>query len=232
MRSFGLLMMAIALIALVGCKSGATSAGAASTGELKTDDEKALYVMGVMLGSNVAPMKLSPEQMEVITRGMKDAAAGNKPVIDPQQFQSQVQQFVHARAGIAAEGEKKKSEAFLAQAAQAPGAVKTASGMIYQSLKPGTGASPAPTDTVQVHYTGSLIDGTVFDSSIQRGQPAEFALNGVIPCWTEGVQKMKVGEKAKIICPSSIAYGDQGRPPKIPGGAALVFEVELLNVKK
>jgi FKBP-type peptidyl-prolyl cis-trans isomerase len=227
-------MMAIALVALVGCKSGTTSAsaGGGSAGELKTDDEKALYVMGVMLGSNVTPMKLSPEQVEVITRGLKDAAVGNKPLIDPQQYGNQVQQFVHARAGVAAEGEKKKSEAFLAQAAQAPGAVKTATGLIYQTLKPGTGASPAATDTVQVNYQGSLIDGTVFDSSAQRGTPAEFALNGVIPCWTEGVQKMKVGEKAKIICPSSIAYGDQGRPPKIPGGAALVFEVELLNIKK
>jgi len=233
MRSFGLVMTAIALIALVGCKAGSTSAGGStSTGELKTDDEKALYAMGVMLGSNVTPMKLSPDQVEVVIRGLKDAASGNKPVIDPQQYGAQVQQFVHARAGVAAEGEKKKSEAFLAQAAQTPGAVKTASGLIYQTLKPGTGASPAATDTVQVHYQGSLIDGTVFDSSIQRGTPAEFALNGVIPCWTEGVQKMKVGEKAKIICPSSIAYGDQGRPPKIPGGAALVFEVELLNVKK
>ena len=227
------MMTAIALIALVGCKAGGTSAGGStSTGELKTDDEKALYVMGVMLGSNVSPMKLSPDQVEVIIRGLKDAAAGNKPVIDPQQFGAQVQQFVHARAGVAAEGEKKKSDAFLAQAAQAPGVVKTASGLIYQSLKPGTGASPAPTDTVQVNYSGSLIDGTVFDSSAQHGQPAEFALNGVIPCWSEGVQKMKVGEKAKLICPSSIAYGDQGRPPKIPGGAALVFEVELLNIKK
>ncbi|HEX8908988.1 MAG TPA: FKBP-type peptidyl-prolyl cis-trans isomerase, partial [Anaeromyxobacteraceae bacterium] len=91
---------------------------------------------------------------------------------------------------------------------------------------------PKETDTVKVHYTGTLIDGKVFDSSVKRGQPAEFPLNQVIKCWTEGVAKMKVGGKAKLVCPSSIAYGDEGRPPTIPGGATLVFEVELLDVKK
>ena len=93
-----------------------------------------------------------------------------------------------------------------------PGAVKTDSGLIYKTLTPGTGASPKATDTVSVHYHGTLTDGKVFDSSVQRGQPAEFALNQVIPCWTEGVQKMKVGEKAKLVCPSDIAYGDTGTP--------------------
>jgi FKBP-type peptidyl-prolyl cis-trans isomerase FkpA len=84
---------------------------------------------------------------------------------------------------------------------------------------------------VRVHYEGALTDGTVFDSSMKRGQPIEFPLKGVIPCWTEGVQRMKVGERAKLVCPSEIAYGDQGRPPAIPGGATLVFEVELLGIK-
>jgi FKBP-type peptidyl-prolyl cis-trans isomerase FkpA len=129
-------------------------------------------------------------------------------------------------------GEKAKGQTFADEAAKLPGAVKTASGMVFQSLKAGTGESPKPTDTVSVHYQGTLIDGKEFDSSIKRGQPAEFALNGVIPCWTEGVGRMKVGEKAKLVCPSAIAYGDQGRPPQIPPGATLVFEVELLSIKK
>ena len=103
--------------------------------------------------------------------------------------------------------------------------------MVIRTLQPGTGESPKATDTVKVHYHGTLTDGTVFDSSVQRGQPATFPLNGVIPCWTEGVQKMKVGEKAKLTCPSAIAYGDRGRPPTIPGGATLVFEISLISIE-
>ena len=123
-------------------------------------------------------------------------------------------------------------DATVTKAAAEAGAVKTDSGMVYRSLKDGTGASPKETDVVRVHYRGTLPDGKEFDSSIARGQPAEFPLNRVIKCWTEGVQKMKVGGKSKLVCPSQIAYGDRGRPPKIPGGAALTFEVELLEIVK
>jgi FKBP-type peptidyl-prolyl cis-trans isomerase len=135
-------------------------------------------------------------------------------------------------AAAGPDDEKKASEAFLTKAAAEPGAQKSPSGLIYKETKAGTGESPKATDAVTVHYTGKLIDGTVFDSSVQRGQPATFPLNGVIKCWTEGVQKMKVGGKATLICPSSIAYGDSGRPPQIKGGATLVFDVELLAIGK
>jgi FKBP-type peptidyl-prolyl cis-trans isomerase FkpA len=127
---------------------------------------------------------------------------------------------------------KPNPETFLEDAAREPGATRTPSGLIFRALTPGQGESPAATDTVRVHYAGTLVDGTEFDSSIKRGQPAEFPLNGVIPCWTEGVQLMKVGGKARLVCPSSIAYGAQGRPPVIPGGATLVFEVELLGISR
>jgi FKBP-type peptidyl-prolyl cis-trans isomerase FkpA len=120
---------------------------------------------------------------------------------------------------------------YLAKAAAEPGAVKTASGLVYTEMKAGTGASPRATQTVKVHYRGTLIDGKEFDSSYKRNMPIEFPLNGVIPCWTEGVQKMKVGGKSKLVCPASIAYGESGRPPVIPGGATLVFEVELLGIQ-
>ena len=110
--------------------------------------------------------------------------------------------------------------------------VKTASGLIYTELKAGSGPSPTATDTVKVNYRGTLADGTEFDSSYKRGQPAEFPLNRVIPCWTEGVQKMKVGGKAKLVCPPSIAYGDRGAGRAVPPGATLTFEVELLDIKK
>jgi FKBP-type peptidyl-prolyl cis-trans isomerase FkpA len=108
--------------------------------------------------------------------------------------------------------------------------VKTSSGLIYRELRAGSGASPTGADTVKVHYRGTLINGTEFDSSYKRNEPAEFPLNRVIPCWTEGLQRMKIGGKAQLVCPSSIAYGERGSPPVIPGGATLVFEVELLGI--
>ena len=123
------------------------------------------------------------------------------------------------------------SLAYLEKAAAEPGAVKTPSGMIYRELTPGSGASPKATDTVRVQYRGTLVDGTEFDSSYKRNEPAEFPLNRVIPCWTEGVQKMKAGGKSKLTCPSSLAYGDAGSPPTIPPRSTLIFEIELLGVQ-
>ena len=127
---------------------------------------------------------------------------------------------------------KPNPDTFLEDAAREPGARRTASGLVFRELTPGQGEGPSSTDIVRVHYAGTLVDGTEFDSSIKRGQPAEFPLNQVIPCWTEGLQLMRVGGKARLVCPSTIAYGAQGRPPVIPGGAALVFEVELLGISR
>jgi len=140
-----------------------------------------------------------------------------------------IEAMAHARATQVTEREKGASAAYLVKAAGAPGAVKTASGLIYHEDRAGTGAAPKESDTVKVNYRGTLVNGTEFDSSYKRNEPAEFPLNGVIKCWTEGVQKMKVGGKATLVCPSDLAYGDQGRPT-IPGGATLIFEVELLSI--
>ena len=118
--------------------------------------------------------------------------------------------------------------ASLEAAAAEPGAVRTPSGLVYRELVAGTGAQPAATDTVKVHYRGTFLDGTEFDSS--GSEVVVFPLNRVIKCWTEGLQKMKAGGKAQLVCPPELAYGDRGAPPNIPGGATLVFEVELLDV--
>jgi FKBP-type peptidyl-prolyl cis-trans isomerase len=118
----------------------------------------------------------------------------------------------------------------VAKALKEKGAVKTASGAVVIPIKAGKGASPKATSTVKVHYEGKLLDGKVFDSSLKRGEPIEFPLGGVIPCWTEGLQKMKVGGKAKLVCPSETAYGPNGAPPVIPPNAVLTFEVELLSI--
>jgi FKBP-type peptidyl-prolyl cis-trans isomerase FkpA len=120
--------------------------------------------------------------------------------------------------------------AYLEKAAAEPGAVRTSSGLIFRELRPGVGAGPRATSKVKVNYRGTLVDGTEFDSSYKRGQPAEFGLNQVVPCWTEGVQRMRPGGKAQLVCPSGIAYGDAGSPPTIPPGATLVFEIELLEI--
>ena len=128
--------------------------------------------------------------------------------------------------------EKKAGQAYLDKAAAEKGATRTTSGLIITTLKPGTGASPKATDRVKVHYHGTLTDGTVFDSSVQRGEPIVLPLNGVIRCWTEGVQMMKVGGKSRFVCPADLAYGERGAPPRIKPGATLVFEVELLEIVK
>ncbi len=215
-------------------KDGSKAAGGAAA---MTEDEKTIYVIGLRIGGQAKVLHLSPTEVEALKRGVADAASGNKPEVDPEAYGPKVQPFAQARMQKAAEAnasvapaQKQKGGEFAETAAKEPGAVKTASGLVFRSLSPGTGKSPVATDTVKVHYRGTFTDGTEFDSSIKRGEPVDFVLNGVIPCWTEGVQKMKVGEKARLVCPSSTAYGDQGTP-NIPGGATLVFEVELLAIK-
>jgi FKBP-type peptidyl-prolyl cis-trans isomerase FkpA len=193
-----------------------------------TDDDKIVYSLGLSIYRSLGQFDLSPAEMEIVKQALSDAAE-NKPAVDLDTWGPKIQTLAGARASRVSSREKGASAAYLTKAAAEPGAVKTDSGMIYRELRAGTGASPKSTDTVKVNYRGTLTNGTEFDSSYKRNEPAEFPLNGVIPCWTEGVQKMKVGGKASLVCPSELAYGDQGRP-SIPGGATLVFEVELLEI--
>ena len=206
------------------------SAPQAAAPVLATDEEKTVYALGLQVYRSLAQFDLSPAEVELVKRALADAAAG-KPAVDVNEWVPKLQPFAQARSARVAEQQKAASKAYLAKAGAEAGAVKTESGLIYMDLQPGSGASPQASDTVKVNYRGTLIDGTEFDSSYKRNQPAQFPLNGVIRCWTEGVQKMKVGGKARLVCPSDIAYGDSGRPPLIPGGATLVFEIELLEIE-
>ncbi len=218
------------IAATAACQGQKKEETKAAAGAAKTEDEKTVYAVGLMLGKNVAPLALTPAEVEVLKQGLSDAATGKKPEVELDTYGPKIQAFAQGRAAKAAEAEKVKGSSYLENAAKEPGAEKLESGLVFKSTTEGTGRNPLATETVKVHYRGTLTDGTEFDSSIKRGEPVEFPLNGVIKCWTEGVQKMKVGGKARLVCPSAIAYGDQGHPG-IPGGATLVFEVELISIK-
>lgn len=211
-------------------KTEAAPAAAASTPGMETDEQKTIYALGLAFARNLEPFHLSESELGLLIDGMKDGALKREPRVPLDQYAQQLQNLARSRATAAAADEVKAAEPFLAQAAAEPGAQKSETGVIYQETAPGNGESPKPTDVVKVHYHGTLRDGSVFDSSRDRGQPAQFPLNRVIPCWTEAIQKMKVGSKAVLTCPAAVAYGDRGAPPKIQPGAALRFEVELLEI--
>jgi FKBP-type peptidyl-prolyl cis-trans isomerase FkpA/FKBP-type peptidyl-prolyl cis-trans isomerase FklB len=209
---------------------GAGSAGWAAGAELANDQDKTLYALGLALANNLQNFNLTEAELAIVQDGMSDALLGRERKVDLEVYGPKIQDLGRQRMEVAAEGEKDASLAFLEQMSKEQGAERTASGLIFIPISEGSGPSPKASDTVRVHYHGTLRDGSVFDSSVKRGQPATFPLTGVIPCWTEGVQKMKVGGKSKLVCPADIAYGNRGQGPIKPG-ATLVFEVELLAIE-
>ncbi|PHI19233.1 peptidylprolyl isomerase [Lewinellaceae bacterium SD302] len=188
------------------------------------------YSLGVLFAQNLKQQGMSEVDSEALSKGFADALAG-KETIDAQQANAMVQQHFQAAAakkGAAAKGE---GEAFLAENAKREGVQVTDSGLQYEILKPGNGKSPTATQTVKVHYHGTLIDGTVFDSSVDRGETIEFPLNRVISGWTEGLQLMQEGAKYRFFIPYDLAYGERGSGAKIAPYSALIFDVELFEVK-
>lgn len=197
-----------------------------------TDDEKAFYAIGANQARALESLgPLGKREQEMFVRGLRDALDGKELAVAPEAGNALIQAMVQSRRMAATKAERDAGAAFAAEQAQRKGAKTTESGLVYIETEAGSGDSPAATDKVRVHYHGTLRDGTVFDSSVDRGQPAEFPLNRVIPCWTEGVAMMKVGGKSTLICPSKIAYRDQAQG-RIPAGATLRFDVELIDIVK
>jgi FKBP-type peptidyl-prolyl cis-trans isomerase len=196
---------------------------------LATEDDKTLYALGVALSARLRNYNLTEAELGLVQRGLHDGLLA-KPEVDLQTYGPKLDPWLQARYTAAAEQEKVAGRDFVTKMAGESGAQKLDSGMVYIEQQAGTGPAPSASDQVKVHYHGTLRDGSVFDSSRDRGEPATFSLNGVIPCFAEGIGKMKVGGKAKLVCPPELAYGDRGSPPNIGAGATLVFEVELLEV--
>jgi len=219
----------IAVTLVMGAVAGCGRFGGAP----KTEDDKTLYALGMIIGRNLGDFNLTPRELDVVKAGMTDMVQKKKLAVDLETYGPKVDAFHQKRRQDRGAAEKQKGQAAVEGAAREPGAVRTASGAIVRTVKPGTGEVPQPTDKVKVNYTGKLLDGTVFDTSKKPGgQPATFPLNGVIKCWTEGVGRMKVGETAVLTCPADIAYGEAGQGGRIPPGATLVFEVDLLGIEK
>ncbi|GAB4010566.1 MAG: FKBP-type peptidyl-prolyl cis-trans isomerase [Bdellovibrio sp.] len=216
--------MAVTMLAVVSCKPKEI--------DLKSEEDKTLYSVGAMFGERLSNMKLSDAQVEAIVAGVRESAAGKASRVNVQEYAPKVRDFFNDRMKVMAEDNKKSGTTFIDNFVAKEGATKTESGLAFKIIKEGTGAYPKAEDTVRVHYHGTLTDGTVFDSSVERGQPVNFPLNRVIPGWTEGLQKVKAGGKIKLVIPSQLAYGDAGAPPKIPGGSTLIFDVELLEIVK
>ncbi|MCX5786323.1 MAG: FKBP-type peptidyl-prolyl cis-trans isomerase [Elusimicrobia bacterium] len=200
-------------------------------GLFANDDQKTLYFLGTAVSSKIKQLGFTTEESKYIIMGFSDTMNGEKTKVD-ESYGQKLNEYLGKKQLAMVNKEKEKNKPFVEAMSKEKGAQKLASGVVYIPVTEGTGAAPKATDMVKVHYHGTFPDGKVFDSSVDRGTPAEFPLNGVIPCWTEGVQKMKVGGKAKLICPSDTAYGDQGAGGAIPGGATLVFDVQLLEILK
>ncbi len=230
-KSTSALLLGVALM-VWGCQKK-DQAKVAPTAAPMSDDQKAMYALGASLGDQASqmlkPLKLTPAELEIFEKGLVASLAGEKSEHTVDKYADRLQARARANALLDSASNKEKGAAFRATAEKEPGAVKSASGMVFQSLKPGSGRSPKATDFVRVNYRGTLIDGKEFDASARHGDPAVLQLNGVIPCWTEGIQRMKVGERAKLVCPAETAYGDQIQG-EIPPGSTLVFEVELLAI--
>ena len=196
-----------------------------------TDDDKVFYTMGAQTGLRYQPLSIDDRDITAFCQGLSDGSRpGQKLAVEATEVRSLYSKVLNDRLHKTSAAQKELGKKFVEKFLQEPGAAKTNSGLAYKILKDGTGKKPTAEDRVEVHYHGTLVDGTVFDSSVERGQPVPFFLSQVIKGWTEGIQLVGEGGKIRLVIPSELAYGEEGAPGKIPGGATLVFDVELLKV--
>jgi len=201
-----------------------------AAGTPPTEEEKTLYAVGLIVSRQLSEFNLTPDELKVVQQGIYDGVNGTKAEAEIGAYKEKVQELARVRTKQQVDKMVPLYKEFLKKAAMETGAVKTGSGLIYIPLNEGSGNCPGPRDTVKVNYIGTLPDGKEFDSSHKRGMTAEFRLDGVIACWKEGLQKIKPGGKAKLVCPANLAYGETGVSNVIPPSCPLAFEVELLEV--
>ena len=199
--------------------------------KMSNKNDSISYSLGVSIGNNFKTNSLEFVDVDIMAKGMKDVFGG-KSSMTQEQADAAIQAFMGEKEKAKGAENVKKGEEFLAENKKKPGVITTASGLQYMIIKEGTGPKPTLNDKVTTHYHGTLIDGTVFDSSVDRGQPASFPVSGVIPAWTEALQLMPVGSKWKLFAPSNLAYGERGAGGKIGPNTTLIFEVELLSIDK
>lgn len=239
MKRLTVILVSVLMLMVIGCQSGGAG-NAADTGDQKvtldTDKAKASYTIGFNMGQNLAGFKEEID-LAVLFQGIRDGLVGEGKAQISQQdrneimktFQGKIREIMEKKREEQSVKNKEEGDAFLKENSTKEGVVTTASGLQYQVIQEGTGPTPQATDTVEVHYRGTLLDGMEFDSSYSKGQPAKFALHRVIPAWTEGVQLMKVGSKYKFFAPPNLAYGPRGSRAIGPN-AVLIFEIELLSI--
>lgn len=225
--------------ALLGCAlTLASFTPALAQKKLETNRDKTSYSIGLQMGMQLSMLK-SKIDIDTVIMGLKDGQTGTEPQLSEEEirtvmteFQAEMQAEQQAQAILTASVNKEEAAAFLAKNKDAEGVTALDSGLQYKVISKGTGATPTGTDTVSVHYRGSLINGVEFDSSLKRGEPVEFPVNRVIAGWTEALQLMKVGSKWQLFIPSELAYGERGAGNNIGPNSMLIFEVELLDIKK
>ena len=218
---------AVVAALLLACEPMGSEPAADAETALETEEQKTIYALGLALARGVGDFPLTEEEVDLIQDGLGDALAHREHRVDLDSYRAKVQTLRTERMSgktLAA------GAADVAEALEQPGAVQTESGLIITELVAGEGPSPTAESSLEVHYHGTLVDGRVFDSSVDRGKPVTMPLTRVIACWQEALQLMKVGGKSRLVCPPEIAYGDRGAPPLILPGATLVFEVELLSI--